>query len=941
MSEQSLQHLEVNIPARLREALEKEGYQSLNYIQIQALKLGSTPNLLIVAPTGSGKTEAAVLPVLKAILEEDGKPIYALYVTPLRALNRDIYQRLRRLFESLGFTSEIRHGDTPRKQRRSIAENPPHFLITTPETLQFLLVDKRYRESLKNLRWVIVDELHELVDDKRGVQLAAALERLRAISKAIKTIGLSATLRDPLQALYFISGGRGGTVIEWRERKQYRIAIADLPETEKNQSSNLPPELYARIRLLVDEVSKGGVIIFTNTRDTAELVGRILSHDFDLDVRVHHGSLSREEREEAETLFKEGKIKAIVATSSLELGIDIGYARLVVQFGSPRQAVKLVQRIGRSKHRLGEVSEGIIIPLGIEDAIESAVLARRAMNGDLESLDTFTAPLDVLAHQVAGLLLEYRELPLDKLYNMITRTQPYQDLNYATLLDLLKFMDEIGVVRLQGDMVRMGRRTISYYYSSASMIPENPSFDVEDMASRRRIGHLDYSFVSVIDRGKVIILGGRAWKIEDISIEKNKVYVTQYTGDIGEPPVWTGQTLPVEWRAAREVGALYRRLYGCLQEGCDEKLFSIYGIPMKTAENIRELISNQLRAGFIPSDEKLAIEVTRRGGKTLAVYHTFLGTKGNNLLALLLAFAIRGFYGVTVKYYSDPYRILIYADTELAVERVREAIMKGIDWALERLEEAIRESNAYMLELLQVATRMGVIDKSKGKVEAGYLSILKKKLRNTPVDREAISSCLVEHFSLETVKMLVESVKAGRRRVEVYYLPDLSPIAQLIFEKPFVRTGVIASGLPVAAVVNAVINRLENTRVLLYCIHCGKWSTEVKVSEAKNIRECPKCGSRAIAVLRPYEADNIKIIEKWKKGVKLSEEEKKFVEKARQSASLFMSYGYPAVLALAGHGIGPTTARNILSKSRDIETLVKNILLAEANYTRTRQYWED
>ncbi|QOJ79380.1 DEAD/DEAH box helicase [Infirmifilum lucidum] len=942
MAEATLQELQDKLPRSLLEVLEREGYSSLNYIQLQALKLYSyTSNLLIVAPTGSGKTEAAVLPILKSLLEEGGQPIYALYITPLRALNRDINLRMRDLFVSLGFSAEIRHGDTPQSKRRKIAESPPHFLITTPETLQFLIVDKRLRTHLPNLRWVVVDELHELIDDKRGVQLAVALERLRLLSKSLRVVALSATLRDPSRALEFISGGRSGTVIEWSERKAYRITIADIPQTGGYTPDNVPPELYSKVRLIADEAAKGGVIVFTNTRDTAELLGRVLSRDFGLEVRVHHGSLSREEREEAESMFKSGKIKAVVATSSLELGIDIGYARLVVQFGSPRQAIKLVQRVGRARHKLGEVSEGIIIPLGVEDAVESAVLARRAVRGDLESLGTFKSPLDVLAHQVAGLVLEYREVPIDRLYAIVTRAYPYRELSYGALVELLRFMDSIGIVRLDGDRVRMGRRTISYYYGSASMIPDNPSFDVEDLASRRVIGHLDYSFASMIDRGKVIILSGRAWEIEEVDVERNKTYVTEHTGELGEPPIWTGMLLPVEWRVAREVGAFYRRLSELLPRGREQELFREYKIPDSIAAELRGIMEKQLRLGILPTENSVVVEVQRQSGKTIIVCHTYLGTRGNNLLALLLAFAIRGFYGFSTRYYADPYRVFVYAPSELSGNMVEEVLRKGIPWALERVREAVRESNAYLLELLHVATRMGVIDRSRGKVEPGYLSILKKRLRDTPVDVEAVNSCLVEHFDLEVVEKFARSIEAGKRKVYVYTVAELSPLSQLIFEKPFVRTGVISSGIPISSVLTAVLKRLESTRIVLYCMHCGEWSSELRVQDARNIASCPKCGSRALAALRPYEAENIKIIRKWRRGEKLTREEEKFVEKARQIASLFMSYGYPALLALAGHGIGPSTAKSILSKSRDEETLVKNILLAEANYTRTRRYWED
>lgn len=928
-----------DIHERLREALRRLGYRQLNALQVASLNFAKIyENLLLVAPTGSGKTEAALLPILESLQREGGAPVNALYVTPLRALNRDIYYRVKELVELLGFSAEIRHGDTPQSARRRIAEKPPHLLITTPETLQYLLVDKKLKPALRNVKWLVVDELHELLDDKRGTQLAVAIERLRLTAPRLRVVGLSATLQDPHAALRFLTGNRPGKVIEWEEKKSFAISIEEPPASGESEAADPFSEAAVKI---ADLARAGGVLVFTNTRDTAELLGRVLSKDYSLEVRVHHGSLSRTEREETEHLFRGGAVKAVVATSSLELGIDIGYVKLVVQCGSPRQAVKLIQRVGRAGHRLHETSRGVVIPLGLEDMVEAAVLARRALRKNLERPRLFQEPLDVLAHQVAGLIMEHSPLPVEKLYRIVTRAQPYENLSMSRLARLLRFLDQLGVLRFDGKQVKMGRRTISYYFGSASMIPDTPSLEVVDAASRRTIGHLDYSFASLLDRGKTVILGGRTWLIEDIDVEGGRVVVRELLEELGEPPVWTGASLPVEWRAAREVGSLYRRVAESLGDSARlEKLRQEYLLPPQGFSKLVNLLEKQVReSGFVPRENYPTIEVTRQKGRTFIVVHSYLGTRGNSLLAILLAYAARATLGVTVKYFSDPYRVLLIAQRPLTQASLESILKDGLQLALANCEEAVRESYAYEIELLNTAGRVGVLDRRKLKELTVNISILKKRLKGTPVDEEALQSCFVEHFDLDSVKHFAERVARGL--FKIVETPELSPLAQLIFEKPAVRVGIMSSGIPVDAVLAAVRRRLENSKVLLFCALCNDWREEMKVADAKSLGSCPKCGSRALAVLRSYEEGAIAAFKKWRRGGVLNEEEKKLVEKVRQSASLFMSYGYRAVLALAGHGIGPATAKSILSKSSDEEDLLRNILEAELNYTKNRKYWED
>src|SRR5205807_744844 len=327
--------------------LEKEGFLEASPIQELAIPaILSGENVLLIAPTGTGKTLAAILPVLDRLIEAraEGKPrgISVLYVTPLRALNRDLLRRLEEMGKDLDIKIQVRHGDTPISARSRQAKSPPDVMITTPETLQAILIGKRMKEHLRSVRWVVVDEVHELATDERGVQLSFALERLIELTGVeFQRIGLSAQI----QAI-----GAG------------------------------------------------------------------------LAVRVHHGSLSRELREEAEKEFQEGKLKALICTSSLELGIDIGSVDFIIQYTSPRETTRLVQRVGRSGHTLGGTSRGVILTINTDDILESAVLIQRAREGRLERPIIHEKAYDVLAHQIIGLLLQKGRMTVEEISEVVHRS---------------------------------------------------------------------------------------------------------------------------------------------------------------------------------------------------------------------------------------------------------------------------------------------------------------------------------------------------------------------------------------------------------------------------------------------------------------------------------------------------------------------------------------
>ncbi|HEY6238195.1 MAG TPA: DEAD/DEAH box helicase, partial [Thermoplasmata archaeon] len=439
MAADSLNPLD-RLDARLVDAVRRRGIDQLTEIQRLALPvLHSGADALLLSPTGTGKTEAALLPLLSRQLKDPSPPISIIYVTPLRALNRDLAERLVGLTSEVGLRAGVRHGDTPPAERLRQSKRPPDLLLTTPETLQLLLVGRRLREGLRNVRTVVVDELHELAPSDRGAQLALSLERLDSLTGTrVRRIGLSATVGNPEAVARFLSPAP--RVVEVRSALQRRNILIDC-EIPPSALPPIDPELSAQLK--ADDVLLGGLLaverairahrttlVFVNTRPTAEgLAARLHRLAPDLPVAVHHGSLSREVREEAEAAFRAGQLRALVATSSLELGIDVGVVDHVVQFGSPHQAGRLLQRVGRSGHRLDGQALGVVISLDEEDLEEAAVIARRALAGEIEPTRWRTRNRLAVAQQIVAALRADGSVDARALSTSLRHAAPAHDLS--------------------------------------------------------------------------------------------------------------------------------------------------------------------------------------------------------------------------------------------------------------------------------------------------------------------------------------------------------------------------------------------------------------------------------------------------------------------------------------------------------------------------------
>jgi len=522
----------------IRDHLEKIGLEEPSGIQRIAIEpILNRENVLVIAPTGTGKTLASILPIFNSFLDYRSsgsvRGVSILYITPLRALNRDILRRLSDIGRELDIKVQVRHGDTPPSTRATQAKSPPDMLVTTPETLQAILPGRRMREHLKGVRWVVIDEVHELATDERGVQLSVALERLEHLTGAsLQRIGLSATVGEESKVAQFLVGtDRKVTIAKSEELRRFEVQVQYAPPGKEIATDaerlGLPQSTIARTRRIAEIVSqKQSTLVFTNTREQAEAIGsQLRALTPNLSVRVHHGSLSREIREEVEKGFHEGSVKAVICTSSLELGMDIGRVDFIIQNMSPRTSTRLIQRIGRSGHTLKGAARGVIIGTMADDLLEAAVLTVQSKEGQIEKTIIHDDSLDVLAHQIAGLTLDLKRVHLAEIYELIRRAYPFRALTAERLHELVKFLDSIRAIRLVEDVVSARfPRTFHYYYENLSVIPDVKRFDVFDFFRKRRIGTLDQGFVvRRCKAGTVFIIHGQTWKIISINEEKLSV----------------------------------------------------------------------------------------------------------------------------------------------------------------------------------------------------------------------------------------------------------------------------------------------------------------------------------------------------------------------------------------------------------------------------------
>ncbi|MEM0358459.1 MAG: DEAD/DEAH box helicase [Candidatus Hadarchaeales archaeon] len=913
----------------LRSLLEKRGFSEPTPPQRFALpKILEGKNVLLIAPSGSGKTEGAFLPVLHLLLlsQPEGKGVRILYLTPLRALNRDMLERLEWWCRALDLKVAVRHGDTLPSERQKQALVPPEVLITTPESLQILLAGRRLSGHLKTVRWVIVDEVHELADNKRGAQLSLSLERLRALCGDFQIVGLSATIGSPEEVARFLVGeGRECEVVDVSMEKEMELGVVYPKPTEEDRelASKLYtfPEVAARlreIRRLME--THGSTLLFTNTRPMAEiLANRFKLWDVKFPVSVHHGSLSSFSRVRAERGLKEGEVKGLVSTSSLELGLDIGRVDLVIQYNSPRQVTRLLQRVGRSGHRLGKVAKGIVVVQDPDDMLEAMVILSHARRKELEPVKVPEKPLDVLLHSLASLLLRRRRVEVEEVVELFRKAYPFRGLGKEEVLKVVEFAQGLSgrFLRLSEDgkvVERAGppARLFQYYFENLSMIPDLKQYLVVDDESGQPVGVLDDSFMAEYgEPGVKFTLGGEIWKI--VQVFSSKVYVKRDEDPVGAVPSWIGEEIPVPFSVAQEVGRIRRRVEEAFLQGRGEEevrreLAREYGVEEGELESPLSEMFSQLREGLpLPTDRRVVVE---KVGEFCVVGACF-GTLVNRTLARFLAQTLSSELVETVASRVDPYRLVLRSPS-LDPERVVSLLRRGRE---EDLREIVEGSRFFRWRLVQVARRMGVLRKEV-ELTHSLVDKLMVSLKGTPVFEETFKEVVQKDLDLERTAEVLRLMRSGE--IEVKSLGERdhpTPLSYQIWRQHRVGMEPAVPGRLRLLVVASARARLLGEVRTFACVSCRSWFRELPLHELEERPRCPRCGSAEIGMAEEPEEEVRKAAELAERG-REGEVWKKVVESAR----LLSRYGRLAALALAGRHITPKAAEEILKREREFST---------------------
>src|SRR6478609_4041995 len=551
---------------------------------------------LIQAPTGSGKTLAAFLYGIDKLTPEPGQGLRLLYVSPLKALNYDIERNLRGPLAGLRseLTVAVRTGDTPQKERQRMLRHPPDILITTPESL-FLMLTSQARDILSGVETLILDEVHAVAGTKRGSHLALSVERLDAlVERPVQRIGLSATQRPLEEIGRFVSGGREIELIDAGTRK----------------------ELDLEVVVPVEDMRELG--------STASLSHPAPADGQEMDIGTEHGaqsiwpSIYPEVLRLVEEDLKAGRIPCLVATSSLELGIDMGAVDLVIQVESPKSVARGLQRIGRAGHELGAVSKGRIFPKFRADLLESAVVARAMREGEIEETKIPRNPLDVLAQQVVAIAAE-DEIRVDDLHALVTRAYPFKDLSRQQLENVLDMLagrypsDEFAELRPRivwdrtGGVIRARDGARRLAVTNAGTIPDRGLFGVFLVDGGGRVGELDEEMVYEARAGQTFLLGASTWRIEEIT--RDRVLVSPAPGIPGAVPFWKGEGVGRPYELGQAIGRTSRELLALSHDVAQARLISEHRLDERAANNLLTFLNEQAAAtGAVPSDRTIVVE---------------------------------------------------------------------------------------------------------------------------------------------------------------------------------------------------------------------------------------------------------------------------------------------------------------------------------------------
>ncbi len=938
----------------LRNLLKERGFEKPTLPQKEGIPpIIDGKNTLLIAPAGTGKTEAAILPILNKVLKSsrsDG--IKLIYVTPLRALNRDMLDRLKWWCRQLDLKVSVRHGDTPDRERRKQALSPPDVLITTPETFQLLLVGKRISRHAAAVKWVVIDEVHELAGNKRGAQLSLSLERMRRLKGGdFQIIGLSATVGSPDEVANFLVGSnRDCEVVDVSMVRDIDLDVLYPAVTEEDEALSSQiytyPEVAARLRVMRDLIEDHeSTLIFTNTRPMSEvLASRFKMWDIDFPVSIHHGSLSTFARRRTEERLKNGDLKGAICTSSMELGLDVGKIDLCIQYNSPRQVARLLQRVGRSGHKITEMSKGRIIVKDPTDGVESVVISERSRKRELEPVKIPKKPLDVLSHELVGMMVAAKDWNVEDAYQIVKRAYPFRNLEKEELLDVLKFMEDMTrrLAWLREDEEVFSRpsgnsRIFDYYFGSLSMIPEIKQYVVVDDTKDEAVGVLDEPFVAEYgEPGSKFVMGGSLWKI--VQVYQDKVFVKPVDDPVGAVPSWVGEEIPVPYSVAQEVGSLRGEFVDLLENNdFSDALNSVSeswefeeGAMKRSLQPVKDHYEEEYP---VPKDDRVVLEKA----EDTVVVHACFGTLVNRTLARFIARLAADELGESVAVTIDPYRILIRSE-RLTPDEI-ELILKGeMERDFERtLENVIEDSRFFKWRIVQIARRMGTLE-SDAEMTSSEVEQLIKGLKNTPVYDETFKEVVRKDLDLPKSLEVLKRIESGEISIDsLGVLSGPSPISEPAWEESSLTFEPVSPKRMKRLILASVRSRLLSEERTFACAECKDWTEIMEVHELSEPPSCPNCGSERIGLVGEEVRSVRRTLNRVKDGSKKAEDSKTW-KKIERTSDLVSEYGKVAAAALVGKGITPKGAQRILEEKDEITDKFLDLVVEEEKKSLLSRY---
>ena len=799
-------------------------------------RIAEGKNTLIFSPTGSGKTLAAFLWCINDLFKMGGQKatvygevplsdsIYVLYISPLKALNNDIQKNLveplkgiRSYARKAGVNvmdvrSEVRTGDTTQRKRAQMARRPPHIFITTPESLFIILSTQKFREALRTVKYVIVDEIHAISDNKRGVHLSLSLERLQDfVAQDFVRIGLSATQKPLSEIARFLVGvdSDGNTrdceIVDIGARKNLNVeVISPVDNLLESHFDAIWGSSYARMISMIHDHDT--TLIFTNSRYKTERTAlrlNELSQDNPVQVGSHHGSMSKKVRLDMENNLKNGVMDALVATSSLELGIDVGSINLVCQIQSPKSVSKGMQRIGRAGHLLDATSEGRLLVTDRDDLVESAVLVKAIMDGQIDTTRVPTNCLDVLAQHIVGAVAA-DDWEADDFFDLCRQSYCYRDLereDFDRVLDMLAAnysfdMDRSPYPKISWDKVNNvlipERSARMIAFRSSGTIPDVSDYDVYFDKRKTKVGQLDEGFVEELHTGDIFILGSSSWHV--LGIERNRVIVEDVYGKAPTIPFWGGDRDSRTYDLGVLVGQFRRQMNSMLNEPASsvhDWLQREYYVNENGAKSIYEYLREQkLVMDELPSNNLVVVEHFRNElGHQQIVIHSSFGVRVNDPWAMALVQAMREKYlfrpqEATV---DDGILITIPPDKEIDPGHLLELVTpENVD---ELLERAVFDSPVFSSRFRHNAVRsLLVLREYRGRktpvwVQNMRASALLEACRDDkdfPIITETFRECMNESLDVPNLREVLSGLASGEIRMETLEAKIPSPFTHTL-----------------------------------------------------------------------------------------------------------------------------------------------------------------